>query len=51
MHLPRRLGDLGVQEEQLPELALMAFTSRTVQNNPKPIINVAEIEELLHRAW
>jgi alcohol dehydrogenase class IV len=51
MHLPRRLGDLGVQEEQLPDLAQMTFTSRTVQNNPKPITNVAEIEELLHRAW
>lgn len=51
MRLPRRLRDIGVREEQLPELARMAFASRTVQNNPKPITDAAQIEELLQRAW
>lgn len=51
MRLPRRLRDIGVREEQLPELARMAFDSRTVQNNPKPITDVAQIEELLRHVW
>lgn len=51
MHLPWRLRDIGVREEQLPELARMAFASRTVQNNPKPITDVTQIEGLLRRAW
>ncbi|MGZ3715573.1 MAG: iron-containing alcohol dehydrogenase family protein, partial [Ktedonobacterales bacterium] len=51
MRLPRRLRDIGVREEQLPELARLAFDSRTVQNNPKPVTDVAQIESLLQRAW
>ncbi|HEX8034731.1 MAG TPA: iron-containing alcohol dehydrogenase [Ktedonobacterales bacterium] len=51
MRLPRRLRDIGVREEQLPELAGMAFDSRTVHNNPKPITDVAQIEALLQQAW
>jgi alcohol dehydrogenase class IV len=51
MQLPRRLRDLGVREEQLPPLAQMAFANRTVQNNPKPIRDAAQIEALLRQAW
>ncbi|HET9109636.1 MAG TPA: iron-containing alcohol dehydrogenase [Ktedonobacterales bacterium] len=51
MRLPRRLREIGVEEGQLPELAHMAFASRTVQNNPKPITNVAQLEELFRQAW
>lgn len=51
MRLPRRLRDIGVREEILPELAQMAFASRTVQNNPKPIVDVAQIEDLLRQTW
>jgi alcohol dehydrogenase class IV len=51
MHLPKRLRELGVREEQLPELARTAFASRTVQNNPKPIGDVGQIESLLRQAW
>lgn len=51
MRLPARLRDLGIQEHQIPELARMAFASRTVHNNPPPISSVAEIETLLHEAW
>lgn len=51
MHLPARLREIGVREQQLPELARMAFASRTVQNNPRPIRAVEEIEELLRLAW
>jgi alcohol dehydrogenase class IV len=51
MRLPTRLRELGIQEMQLPELARMAFASRTVQNDPRPIGDVADIETLLREAW
>jgi alcohol dehydrogenase class IV len=51
MRLPARLRELGIQERQLPELAQMAFASRTVHNDPRPIGDVGEIETLLRSAW
>lgn len=51
MQLPRRLRDLGIREEQLPALAQLAFANRTVQNNPKPIVDAAQLEALLREAW
>jgi len=53
MHLPQRLRDSGVgmEESDLPALAQLAFQNRTVQNNPKPITEPAQIEVLLRAAW
>ena len=51
MGLPQRLRDAGVKEAELPHLAQLAFASRTVQSNPRPIRDVAEIEALLQAAW
>lgn len=53
MNLPQRLRDAGVnlKESDLPALAQMAFQNRTVQNNPKPITEPAQIETLLRAAW
>lgn len=51
MSLPRRLRDVGVEEEQLPGLAQIAFASRTVRNNPTPIIDAEQMYELLRAAW
>lgn len=53
MNLPRRLRDAGVnlKESDLPQLAQIAFQNRTVQNNPKPITEPAQIETLLKAAW
>lgn len=53
MHLPQRLRDAGVnlKESDLPQLAQIAFQNRTVQNNPKPITEPAQIERLLRAAW
>jgi maleylacetate reductase len=51
MHLPQRLRDAGVKEADLPELAQLGFQNRTVQNNPKPIKDAAQIEALLRAAW
>jgi hypothetical protein len=35
----------------LPDLAQLGFQNRTVQNNPKPITDAAQIETLLRAAW
>jgi alcohol dehydrogenase class IV len=51
MKLPQHLRDVGVQEGDLPHLAQLAFQSRTVQSNPKPITAVSQIEEILRAAW
>lgn len=51
MNLPHRLRDAGVAESDLPRLAQIAFQNRTVQNNPKPITEPAQIESLLRVAW
>ncbi len=51
MKLPQHLQEVGVQETELPHLAQLAFQSRTVQSNPKPITNAAQIEEVLRAAW
>jgi len=53
MNLPQRLRDAGVhlKESDLPQLAQIAFQNRTVQNNPKPIMEPAQIEMLLRAAW
>jgi alcohol dehydrogenase class IV len=51
MDLPQRLRDVGVRESDLPRLAQLAFQNRTVQNNPKPIKDVTQLESLLRGAW
>jgi alcohol dehydrogenase class IV len=53
MNLPQRLRDAGValKESDLPDLAQLTFQNRTVQNNPKPIQEPAQIEKLLRDAW
>lgn len=51
MNLPSRLRDVGVDKTDIPHLAKVAFESRTVQNNPKRIENVEQLEQLLQAAW
>jgi alcohol dehydrogenase class IV len=51
MDLPQRLREAGVAESDLPRLAEVAFANRTVQNNPKPIVSVEQLERLLRDAW
>ncbi|HLF26826.1 MAG TPA: iron-containing alcohol dehydrogenase family protein [Anaerolineae bacterium] len=51
LNLPQRLSDAGVNETDLPGLAGLAFQNRTVRNNPKPIVDAAQIEGVLRAAW
>jgi maleylacetate reductase len=50
MNLPQRLRDAGVKENDLPKLAQLGFQNRNVQNNPRPIVDAAQIERLLKDA-
>ena len=51
MELPQRLRDVGVRDSNLSRLAQLAFQNRTVQNNPKPIADVTQLESLLRDAF
>ncbi len=51
MKLPRRLREADVYEADLPRLAQIAFQNRTVQSNPKPVRDVAQVEAILRAAW
>jgi maleylacetate reductase len=51
MNLPQRLREAGVKESELPHLAQLGFQNHTVQSNPKPITEPAQIEALLKAAW
>lgn len=51
MGLPDRLREVGVEAEDLPRLALLAFENKTVRGNPRPIEGVEELEALLRGAW
>jgi alcohol dehydrogenase class IV len=53
MNLPQRLRDAHVdlKEDDLANLAQLGFQNRTVQNNPRPITDVEQIEQLLKDAW
>jgi len=51
MRLPQQLRQAGVRKADLPSLAELAFQNRTVQNNPRPITDAAQIEALLQDAW
>jgi maleylacetate reductase len=51
MGLPQRLRDAGVKEADLPRLARIGFQNRTIQNNPKPISDAAQLEAVLRDAW
>jgi alcohol dehydrogenase class IV len=50
MDLPQHLQEIGVDQDQLPQLAELAAQSRTVQNNPKPI-TTTDLAAILHAAW
>ncbi|MFD1707240.1 iron-containing alcohol dehydrogenase family protein [Siminovitchia sediminis] len=49
--LPHRLKDLNVPESDISKLAHLAFMNKTVQNNPKRIESVEQLEHLLMQAW
>ncbi|HLI07539.1 MAG TPA: iron-containing alcohol dehydrogenase [Ktedonobacteraceae bacterium] len=51
MRLPQRLRDVGVQESDLPHLARLALSNRSVQNNPKSVTDAVQVEAIFRAAW
>jgi alcohol dehydrogenase class IV len=49
--LPRRLRDIGVTRESLPELAAISMEDWFVRDNPRPVRGAAELEQVLRDAW
>lgn len=50
MNLPQHLRSVDVSEADIPKLAQLALQSRAVQNNPKQITDVSQIEAILRAA-
>jgi alcohol dehydrogenase class IV len=48
---PLRLRDVGVQERDFPVLAEAVMEEVPMMENPRPISGVADVIELLERAW
>jgi maleylacetate reductase len=51
LNLPQRLREVGVGESDLPDLARIALQNRTIQNNPRPVTDVNQLQQLLRDAW
>jgi alcohol dehydrogenase class IV len=51
LDLPRRLRDVGVTHQLLAELAAISFDDWYLQGNPRPIRDVAEVQQVLEEAW
>lgn len=51
LNLPHRLRDVGVAESDLPKLAREMINSKTVQQNPKPLGDLAMAESFLWQVW
>jgi alcohol dehydrogenase class IV len=47
----RRLRDLGVDHDALPDIAAVAMDDWFVRDNPRPIRAVSELLEVLEAAW
>ena len=48
--LPRTLGEVGIREDQLPEIADRALVNPVVRANPRPIRTVDDVMEILRLA-
>ena len=49
--LPRRLRDVGVTRPALAELAAISFDDWYLQNNPRAITDVTQVQHVLEEAW
>ncbi|MDR1504938.1 MAG: lactaldehyde reductase [Prevotella sp.] len=50
INIPQKLHEIGVKEEDIPELAVAAFNDVCTGGNPRPT-SVADIEELYRKAF
>ena len=48
---PRKLRDMGVPREALPEIAADAMKDWFLRGNPRPVREAAELQQVLEEAW
>jgi alcohol dehydrogenase len=51
LRLPRRLRDLGVAEDALPDIAAHVMTERGLALNPRPVADAGEVLAILRQAF
>ena len=51
MDTPRRLRDIGVTRESLPDLAAVSMDDWFVRDNPRPVRDAGELQQVLESAW
>lgn len=51
LKMPRRLRDVGISQESLPDIAARGMTDWFLHGNPKPVGDVAVLEQILTESW
>lgn len=51
LKLPTRLRDLDVLQDALPELARVSFDDWYLQNNPRPVRDAEQLQQILQEVW
>jgi alcohol dehydrogenase len=51
MRLPRRLRDVGVPKDALPEIASLGMGDWFLRGNPRPVQDKSELRQVLEQAW
>jgi alcohol dehydrogenase class IV len=51
LHTPRRLRDVGVTHESLPQLAAISMEDWFVRDNPRRVNGADELQQVLQAAW
>ncbi len=49
--VPRRLRDVGVPREALPEIAAGALGDWFLRGNPRPVTSASDLQQVLEAAW
>lgn len=49
--LPRRLRDVGLPQDALPDMARLGMADWFLRGNPRPLRDSAELQGLLEQAW
>jgi alcohol dehydrogenase class IV len=49
--IPRRLRDVGVPREALPDIAATAMGDWFLRGNPRPVRNASELQQVLEESW
>jgi alcohol dehydrogenase class IV len=51
LDVPRRLRDVGVPYDALPEIATLGMADWFLRGNPRPVRAVSELQQILEWAW